>query len=178
MSKFNNEWYNPGRNAVVRFLWYVINAVVFNSYVIPFSGIKSSMLKLFGAKVGNNCTIKPKVNIKYPWKLSLGNNVWIGEKVWIDNLDKVEIGNNVCISQGALLLSGNHDYKKEAFDLLVSPIKIEDGVWIGAKSVVTQGVIAHEGAILSVGSVASQNLDAYSIYKGNPAKMIRIREIV
>jgi putative colanic acid biosynthesis acetyltransferase WcaF len=37
--------------------------------------------------------------------------------VWIDNLDDVSIADNVCISQGALLLSGNHNYKKQIFDL-------------------------------------------------------------
>jgi acetyltransferase-like isoleucine patch superfamily enzyme len=59
--------------------------------------------------------IKPSVNIKYPWLLEVGDHVWIGEEVWIDNLAKVRIGSNVCISQGAMLLTGNHDFTKSTF---------------------------------------------------------------
>ena len=42
----------------------------------------------------------------------------IGENVWIDNLASVSIGATCCLSQGAMLLTGNHNYKKTTFDLL------------------------------------------------------------
>lgn len=125
--------------------------------------------------MGVGLVIKPNVNIKYPWKLSIGNHVWIGEKVWIDNLDHVTIGDNCCISQGAMLLCGSHDYRKEAFDLIVKPIVLEDGVWIGAKAVVCQGVVCKSHSLLSVGSVASTSLLPYSIYRGIPAVKVRER---
>ncbi|MDP4687697.1 MAG: colanic acid biosynthesis acetyltransferase WcaF, partial [Salibacteraceae bacterium] len=102
---------------------------------------------------------------------------WIGENVWIDNLDKVVIGKHVCISQGALILSGNHDFSKSTFDLIVQPITIEDGAWIGAKSVVTQGVTVASHAVLAVSSVASSSLESYSIYRGNPAVKVKERVI-
>ena len=87
------------------------------------------------------------------------------------------IGNNVCLSQGAMLLCGNHDYKKTSFDLMIGPIVLEEGVWIGAKSIVTQNVTCYSHAILAVHSVASSDLEANSIYKGNPAVKIRDRKI-
>ena len=97
------------------------------------------LLRMTGASVGAGVVIKPRVTIKYPWKLAVGNHSWIGEQVWIDNLDQVTIGAHVCISQGALLLCGNHDYKKPTFDLITGPIVLEDGVWIGAKASVALG---------------------------------------
>ncbi len=121
--------------------------------------------------------IKPNVKIKYPWNLVIHDYVWIGENVWIDNLAKVTIGGNVCISQGAMLLTGNHDFTKTTFDLIVKPIEIEDGVWIGAKSIVCPGVKCFSHAVLSVNSVATKNLDSNSIYKGNPAVKIKERII-
>jgi len=127
--------------------------------------------------VGQGVLIKPSVNIKYPWLLEIGNNVWIGEGVWIDNLAKVTIGDNVCISQGAMLLCGNHDYKKSTFDLIIGEILLEEGVWIGAKTVVCPGVTCKPHSILTVGSVASKDLEPYSIYKGNPAVFVKNREI-
>ena len=175
-SKFNNKDFYPG-NIILRTIWYLVSLIFFKSNWLPFSFFKVFILRIFGAKIGKSVVIKPSVNIKYPWKLSLGDYVWIGENVWIDNLDDVDIGNNVCISQGAFLLCGNHNYKKESFDLITKPIKVEDGVWIGAKSTVLPGVTAKSHSILSAGSVTSKNLEPYSIYKGNPAEKVSIRTI-
>lgn len=135
------------------------------------------MLRLFGASIGKGVNIKPCVNIKYPWKLRVGDYTWIGENVWIDNLDMVTIGSHVCISQGALLLCGNHNYKKPSFDLSVAPIVLENGVWIGAKAVVCPGITSHSHSVLTVNSVMATNMDPYTIYSGNPASPVRKRMI-
>ena len=168
LSKYNTDWYRPG-GKLIRFLWFLVNAIFLQSKLNPFSGFKVLLLRLFGAKIGEWVVVKPGVNIKYPWKLEVGNHVWIGEGVWIDNLDDIVIGNNVCVSQGAMLLCGNHNYKKSTFDLMIGTIIIEDGVWIGAKSIVTQNVVCESHSVLSVNSVASSNLESYTIYRGNPA---------
>jgi putative colanic acid biosynthesis acetyltransferase WcaF len=107
----------------------------------------------------------------------VGDYTWIGEDVWIDNLDEVHIGAHCCLSQGSFLLCGNHDYKKSTFDLITKPITLEDGAWVGAKSIVCPGVILKSHTVLSVGSVATQSLEAHSIYQGNPAVLVRKREI-
>ena len=88
----------------------------------------------------------------------------------------MKIGDNVCLSQGAMLLCGNHNYKKVEFDLVVREINLEEGVWIGAHSVVCPGVSCKSHSILAVNSVAVQTLEPYTIYQGNPAKELRKRE--
>ena len=175
LSKYDNTWYHPGKK-VLCVLWYFVNVVFFISHIIPLSGLKVWLLKLFGAKVGHGVVIKPGVNIKYPWKLVIGDYSWIGEGVWMDNLANVTIGKNVCISQGAMLLCGNHNYKKQTFDLILGEIHLHDGAWVGAKAVVCPGVTLNSHAILSVGSVANKDLNSYSIYQGNPAVKIRERK--
>ena len=124
LSKYNNSWYVSG-NSFRRIVWYFTNIIFFKSYLFPIASLKRTLLRFFGAKIGNGVVIKPGVNIKYPWFLEIGNFSWIGEGVWIDNLGKVTIGKNVCISQGAIILCGNHDYKKVTFDLMVKEIIIE-----------------------------------------------------
>ncbi|MFT7208690.1 MAG: putative colanic acid biosynthesis acetyltransferase WcaF [Flavobacteriales bacterium] len=176
LSTFNNSWYNPG-SPVRRALWYVINVACFLNPLFPFSSLKCHLLRLFGAKVGKGVVIKPRVNIKHPWMLSIGDHTWIGEQAWIDNLGQVTIGKNVCLSQGAMLLCGNHNYKKASFDLIVGAILLEDGVWIGAHSIVCPGVSCAAHSILSVNSVATKNLEALGIYQGNPAQYLRKRNI-
>jgi len=176
LSSFNNSWFKPG-NKIRIILWYIFNRMFINTY-FPFpSSFKLFILSVFGSNIGENVFIKPKVNIKYPWLLKIDDNVWIGENVWIDNLAKVTINSNVCISQGAMLLTGNHNYKISSFDLMLGEIKLEEGVWIGAMCVLCPGVICNSHSILTVGSVATKDLESYSIYQGNPAKKIKNRII-
>ena len=176
LSQYNNSWYHPGASWK-RLLWYFVNALVMKNSWLTSSGLKVRVLRVFGAKIGVGVNIKPCVNVKYPWLLEIGDYTWIGENVWIDNLAKVRIGSNVCISQGAMLLCGNHNYKKTTFDLIIGEISLEDGSWIGAKAVVCPGITTHSHAVLGVGSVANHDLDAYCIYQGNPAVKVRERTI-
>lgn len=157
--------------------WYLVNVLFFKNSLNIFSGLKVSLLRAFGANIGEGVLIKPSVNIKFPWKLTIGDHSWIGEEVWIDNLSPVVMGRSVTLSQGALLLTGSHDHTKETFDYLSSPITLEDGVWIGAKAVVFGGVVCSSHSILGLNSVAERNLEPYMIYKGNPAIPVLKREI-
>lgn len=176
LSQFNNDWYEPG-SSLKRAIWYFFNLMLIRNRYFPFMGIKKLVLRVFGAKVGKGVILKPGVSIKYPWKLSIGSYTWIGEGVWIDNLGEVRIGGNVCLSQGAMLLCGNHDYSKVSFDLMVGDITLEDGVWIGAQAIVCPGVTCSSHAVLAVKSVATKNLDPNGIYQGNPAVKIKERTI-
>lgn len=173
---FDNHWYKPGSRLKV-LLWYLSNRLFLNTTIPLPLAFKVFILKLYGASLGQNINIKPKVNIKYPWLLSIGNHVWIGENVWIDNLAQVNIASNVCISQGAMLLCGNHNYKKSTFDLILGEITLEEGVWIGAQSIVCPGVTCKSHSVLSVGSVTTKDMEAYSIYQGNPAVKVKDRII-
>lgn len=177
LDTYDNSWFDTGRNIFLRSLWYMVNVVFFINPLNPISGLKVFFLRLFGAKVGRGVIIKPAVNIKYPWKLEIGDYAWIGEKVWIDNLAEVKIGAHSCLSQGAMLLTGNHNYKKASFDLMLGEIELEDGAWIGAQATVCPGVKCNSHSILSVGSVANSDLNAWTIYQGNPAQAVRKRSI-
>jgi len=178
-STYNNDWYKKdiGASKGKQLIWYYVNIFFFKSSFSVVNRFKIFLLRAFGANIGIGVVIKPCVNIKYPWKLSVGNYSWIGENVWIDNLGVVTIGQSVSISQGAMLLTGNHNFKKITFDLIVGKIVLEDGVWIGAKSIVCPNVHCFSHAVLAVQSVATANLEPYKIYGGNPAVEIRDRVI-
>jgi putative colanic acid biosynthesis acetyltransferase WcaF len=177
LRSYNNFPYNPGGNAFKRVLWYYINVFFFKSSLFPFYGFKNILLRAFGAKIGNEVEIKPCISIKYPWWLTIGNEVWIGENVCLDCLVPIVIGNNVCISNEVLLLTGSHNYKKTSFNLITGSIIIEDGAWLGARAIVNHGIVVGTHAVLTSGSVATKNLEAYSVYQGNPAVKIRSRII-
>ena len=168
LDSFSNAGFAHGP-LVTRVLWVLFSGAFFQTWFPWPSSLKRGLLRLFGARIGSGVVIKPRVTIKYPWKLHIGNHVWIGENAWIDNLDQVTIGSHVCISQGALLLCGNHNYKLPSFDLITRPIVLEDGVWIGAEARVAPGVTCYSHSVLSMGSVATKDLNAWEIYQGVPA---------
>ncbi|MFN4144380.1 MAG: WcaF family extracellular polysaccharide biosynthesis acetyltransferase [Runella sp.] len=175
LTRFDNSWYK--RPPLWKnILWIVASWALVRPTLVPV-GFKCRVLRFFGAKVGKGVMIKPNVNIKYPWLLNIGDYVWIGEGVWIDNLAQVTLASHVCLSQGAMLLTGNHDYTVPTFDLKVGEIHLEEGVWIGAKSVVCPGVRGFSHAVLAVGSVATKHLAPYGIYQGNPAQWVRERKL-
>ncbi len=178
LSTFNNSSYKIGASLPKQLLWYFVNGVCFINPLFPFRSIKPHLLRWFGANVGKNVVIHPGVNIKFPWKLSIGENSWIGQRAWIDNIDEVIIRKNVVISQGALVLSGDHDYKKSDFPTTMGVIVLEEGCWIGAKAIVTRSVKVGSHAVLTAGSMASKNLEDYGIYQGNPAQKVRERVVI
>lgn len=177
LNQYNNDWYDPGAGKIKRLLWFLVNACVIQARWIPSSGLRVFFLKLFGATIGEGVVIKPGVNVKYPWNVEIGNHVWIGEAAWLDSLGKITIGSHCCISQGAYLCTGNHDWSDVGFGLIVQPITMEDGSWVGARATVLPGVTIGEHAILSAGSVASNDLPARQICRGNPAVAVKERVI-
>lgn len=175
--KFNTGNFQIGASALKRYLWFYCNIIFFKSQLIPFSSVLVLILRAFGAKIGKEVRIKPGIYIKYPWKLTIGDYSWLAD-CYIENLDWVHIGENCCLSQKATLITGNHDYTKTSFDLRINQIILENGVWLGANTTIAPGVIAHTHAVLSLGSVATKSLEAYSTYQGNPAQLVRKRIII
>ncbi len=175
LGHFGNRHFDRGASRLKELLWIVVRGLFFlPSWPLP-SGLRVSLLRLFGARVGEGVVIRSRVNITFPWRLEIGDHVWFGEEVMILSLAPVRIGSNVCISQRAFLCTGNHDYTSPAFDLITKPIRVEQGSWIGAASFVGPGVTVGSMAVLTAGSVATNNLLASGIYRGNPAMRVRER---
>ena len=149
--------------------------MAFFSIRLPGSGWRTLLLRFFGARIGQGVVFKSGVRVKMPWRLTIGDHCWIGEDVWIDNLAEVRLGDHVCVSQGAYFCTGSHDWAKHSFDLIVKPIVVGPRAWIAAKCVVAPGVSVGDGAVLVLGSVATQDLEPLAIYAGNPAVRIKSR---
>jgi putative colanic acid biosynthesis acetyltransferase WcaF len=174
LKDFANPHFSRGRARVVEALWLLAQWALVASW-IPGAAHRRWLLRAFGAKIGERVDIKPGVRVKFPWRLEVGDHSWLGENVWIDNLDIVSIGANCCISQGAYLCTGSHDWSGSTFDLITAPIRINEGAWIAACSAIGPGVTVGEGAVLGLGSVANKDLQPWTIYLGVPAVFVRAR---
>lgn len=173
---FDKGNYQPGAGKFKLALWYLTSLLLFRSEILPFSNILVAILRLFGAKIGRDVRIKPGIRIKYPWKIQIGDHCWLAD-CCIENFERVTIGKHVCISQQAMLIAGNHNYKRSSFNLITKEIVLEDGVWVGARAIICPGVTAASHAVLTAGSIAVHPLKAYSVYQGNPATLKKTRII-
>jgi putative colanic acid biosynthesis acetyltransferase WcaF len=175
LAHYDNSWYDPGGSPVRRIVWFVVGLPILRSAWIPSSSLRVALLRFFGAQIGQGVVIKPSVAVKYPWHLVIGDHCWIGEQAWIDNLTSVHLESNVCLSQGAYLCTGNHDWTDPRFGLIIAPIRLSEGSWVGAKAILTPGTVLGIGAIASAGSVITGAIPDYQIFAGNPAVFVRKR---
>ena len=109
----------------------------------------------------------------------IGENSYINSDVVIYSGNGVKIGKNVMISANCTLAPVNHEYhdkNRKIIDQKFVPTKggitIEDDVWIGANSVILDGVIIEEGAVIGAHSLVRGTLESYTIYAGSPLKLI------
>ena len=128
----------------------------------------------------------------YGGKITIGSNCYIGEGSRIWSADNVVIGNNVLISHNCNIIDTNsHEmdsreraegYKnmialgppKIKGNILTAPIIIEDDAWLSFGVSILKGTKIGKGAIIAAGSVVTSDVPAYSLYGGNPAKLIKM----
>lgn len=163
------------KNRLLRVLWNLVNTIFFKYSPRPFHSWRAFILRCFGAKVGKDTHIYPKVHIWAPWNLIVGNNVGIANDVTLYTQDKIVIGDRTTISQNSYLCTGTHDYTTPSFKLMTAPIIIGNDCWIAAGVFIHPKVKIDNGVVVGACSVVNSNLSAWHIYSGNPCKLIKQR---
>jgi putative colanic acid biosynthesis acetyltransferase WcaF len=155
------------------YLWMILERIFINNSLQPSTRLRTSLLRLFGAKIGRDTLIR-NIHVKFPWNLQIGDRCWLGEGVWLHNQDKLTIGADSVISQQTFITTGTHDLK-ETMDLVTRPVCIGQGVWVTSRCIVLAGVEIGDNAVLTPGSVANRSLAGGGVYGGNPARFLRPR---
>ena len=158
LSSFRPTGYDKGRGVVAQALWFATMNLLFSAWYCP-RRLRPWLLRRFGASVGDNVFIRHKVRVLWPWKLSIGNDCWIGEDAWLLNLEPITIEDDVCLSQGAFLCTGSHNYRKTTFGYDNGPIHIGSGAWIAARATVLRGSRIDAGRVVPSGVVCSERGD-------------------
>jgi len=132
----------------------------------------------FGAKVskrGLGCVCAWDVEIKYPENITLGNRVIIGSNATIGGHSRVIIGDDVRISRDAVIETAGLDFSsgKPPYRHISQPIKIESGVWVGARAIILGGVTIGAGAVVAAGSVVTRSVARGDVVAGVPAVSIK-----
>ena len=140
-------------------------------------------------KIGTGFHAGARVRLWAKDTIVIGNNFYIGRDSSIET-DCI-IGDNVILGNKVGIIGKyDHHYQQVGIPIrLASQIrdnnydwfgkglvtKIGSDVWIGYGATIMQGVVIEDGAIIAAGAVVVKNVEAYSIYGGNPAKKIADR---
>jgi putative colanic acid biosynthesis acetyltransferase WcaF len=164
-------------NRLFRLFWMFSWALLAAWTPPPLHRWRAFVLRCFGARLGKGSRIYGRARIWHPGNLTVGDFVWIGPGATIYCQGSIAIGDHVTVSQGAHLCSGTHDISDPGFQLITRPIAIGPRAWIAAEAFVGPGVTVGEGAVLGARAVALRDIEAWGVYSGNPAQLVKTRQM-
>lgn len=142
----------------------------------PLHSVRCALLRAFGAKIGSEVHIYPSVRITIPWNLEIGDQTAIGDGVKLYALGKISIGKRVTISQWSHICAGSHDWRSPEMLLTKPAIFIGDEAWICADAFIGPGVVVGKRTIVGARGVVMQDIPEGTIFAGNPARQIGLRD--
>ena len=161
-----------GRPAWLVQIWWMVELFLFRLSPQVMYRWRASLLRLFGARIGEGVLIRPTVRVVYPWKVSIGDRSWIGDDVVLYSLGQIRIGADSVISQRSYICTGTHDYKDPRFRISAAPVNIGGEVWIAADVFVAPGVSVGDGAVVQARSTVLSDLPGGMVCGGQPAQPV------
>lgn len=142
--------------------------------------LKSLLLRLAGARIGQNVRICSTVKIIGDSQLIIGDNTFIGHDSIIICSAPIIIGKNVNIAPRCYIGTGTHDIDINGDSVAGKgkslPISISDGVWVCASSSLLAGTVVGEKSIIAAGAVVKGEVDSHELVGGVLAKHIKYLE--
>ena len=141
-------------------------------------GIRAFFVRKYTKKVGAKISIGRKCFIHK--NTVIGDCSGVGYMCEINN--GVTIGKNVMMGPYVVFYTQNHNTSNPDIPMReqgmseLKPITIEDDVWIGARVIVLPGVTIGKGSIVGAGAVVSKDVPPYSVFVGNPGRVVKNRK--
>jgi len=138
----------------------------------PCHGWRRAVLRLFGAKIGDQARIAASAQILMPWNLEVGDWAAIGPNVFVYSLGKIRIGRRATVSYRSHVCAGTHDFTDPTIPLLKPPVTICDDAWIGTEAFIGPGVTVGAGAMVGARAVVIKDVEPLSVVAGHPARVV------
>ena len=132
------------------------------------------------------------VHVDVDFHCEYGKNIYIGNKViinmnctFVDN-HRIDIGDNVLIASNVQIYTATHstvfsermveDAENAGDEIcytIASPVRIEEGAWIGGGVIILPGVSIGRNSVIGAGSVVTRSIPANCVAVGNPCRVLR-----
>lgn len=129
-----------------------------------------------GVFVGRNTILSCKNG-----DIILGDRTNIGFNCEIFSASRVALGADSLLAAYCYVIGGDHDYSDLSKPILAqgrvsSGVTIGDAVWMGAGAKILDGVTVGPHAIIGAAAVVREDVPAYSVAAGVPARVIGTRQ--
>ncbi len=107
--------------------------------------------------------------------LTLGRDCFVDVDCVFDLEEQITLGDAVTLGPGTMILTSTHELgpkEHRAGPVTRAPVKIGNGAWLGARSIVLPGQSVGEGAIVEPGSVVSRDVEPHTRVAGSPAVLV------
>lgn len=175
----DNPYHRPSfslKHRLARLLWQAVYLCFYRTSPHPMHGWRSMILRLFGATMGPGCHFYPGGKVWAPWNLICEDCCTLADHAEIYNPSPIYIESHCIVSQQAFLCGATHDYNDPDFPMISYSMRLGAYSWICARASVSPGVSVGTGAVLGLGSVASDDLEPWTVYSGVPAVKVKMRE--
>lgn len=131
-------------------IWFMLSSLPMSGH-----GIRPRVLRLAGVQV-----LDPK-------------NTFIGTDIDWDtvNPEKIIIESRVRVTARTIILT--HFIDPNSGEYTSGEVRIKEGAFIGAGSIITKPVTIGKGAIVGAGSIVTKNIPDNEVWAGNPAHFIK-----
>lgn len=141
------------------------------------SRVRVRLLRLGGVQIGAS-GVFPHVVFISGHSVRIRDNVFINTGVVFDAAAPIELEHAVQVGPRAQFLTSTHDAGTESWRAgrsRAAPIRVEEGVWIGAGAIVLSGIVIGRGCVIAAGAVVRADCAPNGLYAGVPA--VRKREL-
>lgn len=174
LDKYINRHAGKKKRLLWEVVWRVLGATTPRWAL---QGWRRNLLRLFGAKIGAGASVHGAARIWMPKNVTIGEHSWVGDHANLYSVGEIRIGAHAVVSEGAFLCTAEHDITSPKFELRIGPITIGDNAWIGARSTILPGRTIGEGAVVAAGAVVTRDVEPWTVVAGNPARVIKTREV-
>ena len=156
-------------------VWWLVQAIAFPLSLHTSHRWRCWLLRLFGAKIGQQVMIRPTARITYPWNIEIGDHSWVGDDVVLYSLVPIRLGRHCVISQKSYLCTGSHNISDPRFGLVTGEIVVENGAWIATDCFIGPDVRIGANAVIGARSTVLGAMPPEQVCFGTPCKPIKPR---
>jgi len=169
----------PGlKDRAVKVLWVISDLRDFLVETVgwlPSHTLRIALYRLLGAQIGRGASIHRGCRMYAAPHVHIGAHSVINRDVLLDGRMGLEIGSNVSISEGAFILTLEHNPNSSDFGPQGGRVAIGDRAFIGARATILPGVTLGEGSVVAAGAVVTVDVVPFCIVAGVPARPVAER---